>query len=376
MAQADGFLRTETASREETINWVEVMGRNGSCLSMGKTTLSWAVVGCMVMLATLLTLKGALAEGPGGFPNRPITLFVPYGEGGGSDQLSRTMADSIQTIEPIAFDIQNRPGQAGQKVIPEFMATPADGYTVIQHIDDAVSAYAAGSIPEDPARDWIPLAMVQITFSQLYVRGDDPRFNDWKSFLAYARNNPNELVIANVSYDGSMERVNMQQLEQVLGFKVRQVSFDKPKERYEALLYGRVDLLFEQPGDVGKYLDSGAMKPILTFLPERPDAFADVPTHGDVGANFESLLRFRGFYVKKGTDPEIVSYLEQAFRAGFESAAFQAFNRKKYMHLIDSYRDRAQSIGLIDQTVTQYQDTYQGMLYEVLQDYLRSDGKS
>ena len=357
------------------MNGVEVMGCNGSGLSIEKTALSWAAIGCMVM-AALVTVKGALAEGPGAFPDRPITLFVPYGEGGGSDQLSRTMAESIQTIEPITFDIQNRPGQAGQKVIPEFMSTPADGYTVIQHIDDAVSAYAAGSIPENPATDWIPLAMVQITFSQLYVRGDDPRFNDWNSFLAYAQENPNELVIANVSYDGSMERVNMQRLEQALGFKVRQVSFDKPKERYEALLYGRVDLLFEQPGDVSKFLDSGEVMPILTFFSERPDAFADVPTHTDVGASFDSLLRFRGFYVKNGTDPEIVSYLERIFRAGFENATFQKFNRKKYMHLIDSYRDRTESIDLIDQTVAQYQDTYQDMLYDVLQDYLQSDGRS
>ena len=336
---------------------------------------SWFLAGGLA-LASMFVNGPLEAKGPGGFPEGPITLFVPYGEGGGSDQLSRTMAESIQTIEPIAFDIQNRPGQAGQKVIPEFMGTTADGYTVIQHIDDAVSAYAAGSVPENPAEDWIPLAMVQITFSQLYIRGDETRFSDWASFLAYAKANPKELVIANVSYDGSMERVNMQRLEQALGFQVRQVSFDKPKERYEALLYGRVDVLFEQPGDVGQYLDSGEMEPILTFFSERPDAFADVPTHTEVGANFNSLLRFRGFYVKNGTDPEIVSYLENVFRAGFESRTFQDFNRKKYMHLIDSYRDRQESIGLIDRTVAQYQATYQEMLYEVFQDYIKDSGGS
>ena len=345
-----------------------------------KSALRNVVGGLLIAGLTLATqmhlATKSLAAGPDGYPNKPITLFVPYGEGGGSDQLSRTMAKSIQEIEPIAFDIQNRPGQAGQKVIPEFMATPADGYTVIQHIDDAVSAYAAGSIPENPASDWIPLAMVQITFSQLYIRGDDPRFSDWESFLAYATQNPNQLVIANVSYDGSMERVNMQRLEQALGFQVRQVSFDKPKERYEALLYGRVDVLFEQPGDIRKYLDSGEMKPILSFFPERPSAFADTPTHIEVGADFESLLRFRGFYVKNGTDPGIVAYLEDVFRAGFNGPTFQAFNEKKYMHLIESYRDRNASIGLIDQTVDQYQATYRDMLFEEFQGYVGNEGKS
>lgn len=341
-----------------------------------RKVLGLCLIAGLAIALPMLSAKTGMAAGPDGFPKRPITLFVPYGEGGGSDQLSRTMAESIQEIEPTPFDIQNKPGQAGQKVIPEFMATPTDGYTVIQHIDDAVSAYAAGSIPENPARDWIPLAMVQITFSQLYVRGNDPRFSDWDSFLAYAQDNPNELVIANVSYDGSMERVNMQRLEQALGFKVRQVSFDKPKERYEALLYGRVDVLFEQPGDIRKHLDSGEMKPILSFFPERPSAFADIPTHIDVGANFESLLRFRGFYVKNGTDPEVVAYLESLFRAGFNTQTFQDFNRKKYMHLIDSYRDRDAAIGLIDETVDQYQATYRDMLYEEYQGYVAAGGKS
>ncbi len=352
-----------------------MMWHLGEMTGFGGTIGRFLAAGLITVLP-VLSANSALATGPDGFPQKPITLFVPYGEGGGSDQLSRTMADSIQDIEPTPFDIQNRPGQAGQKVIPEFMEAPADGYTVIQHIDDAVSAYAAGSITENPANDWIPLAMVQITFSQLYVRGNDPRFSDWQSFLAYAQENPNELVIANVSYDGSMERVNMQRLEQALGFKVRQVSFDKPKERYDALLYGRVDVLFEQPGDIRQHLDSGEMKPILSFFPERPSAFADVPTHIEAGADFESLLRFRGFYVKNGTDPEIVAYLEDLFRAGFNTPKFQDFNQQKYMHLIDSYRDRDEAIGLIDQTVQQYQATYRDMLYEIFQGYVADSGKS
>lgn len=154
---------------------IEVMGLHVENRSDLTKFIGLVVATGLVMATGMLSAAEVQAAGPNGYPNRPITLFVPYGEGGGSDQLSRTMAESIQEIEPIAFDIQNKPGQAGQKVIPEFMATPADGYTIIQHIDDAVSAYAAGSILENPAFDWIPLAMVQITFSQLYIRADDPK---------------------------------------------------------------------------------------------------------------------------------------------------------------------------------------------------------
>ena len=101
------------------------------------------------------------------------------------------------------------------------------------------------------------------------------------------------------------------------------------------------------------------MKPILTFLDSRPDAFADVPTHGEVGAGFDALLRFRGFYAKKGVPDDRLGYLEQVFAAGFQHESFQAFNEKKYMHLIDSYRNTADSVTLLNGAVETYQAVYQ-----------------
>jgi len=295
---------------------------------------------------------------PEGFPERPITMIVPYGAGGGSDQLSRAMADAIQSAAGVSFQVVNKPGGGGRAAIPDFMTAPPDGYTVMEHIDDAATLFASGKISENPAEDWVPLAMAQITFSQLYIRPDDERFSDWDSFLAYARANPGQVTIANVGNVGSMERINMLLLEQDLGFETKQISFDKPAERYAALIGGHVDALFEQPGDVRNFLDSGQMKPILTFLDSRPEAFADVPTHLDVGANFDALLRFRGFYAKKGIPDDRLDYLEQVFAAGFQHDSFQAFNEKKYMNLINSYRNKEESIALLNGAVETYQKVY------------------
>jgi len=293
-----------------------------------------------------------------GFPERPITMIVPYGAGGGSDQLSRAMADAIQSAADVNFQVVNKPGGGGRAAIPDFMTAPADGYTVMEHIDDAATLFASGKISENPAEDWVPLAMAQITFSQLYIRPDDDRYSDWESFLAYAQANPGQVTIANVGNVGSMERINMLMLEQALGFETKQISFDKPAERYAALIGGHVDALFEQPGDVRSFLDSGQMKPILTFLDSRPEAFADVPTHLEAGADFDALLRFRGFYARKGIPDERLAYLEQIFAAGFEQDSFQAFNEKKYMNLINSYRNKEDSIALLNGAVETYQAVY------------------
>ena len=322
---------------------------------------SFSVLGlAATMMATPVMVRADeyLPPKPTGFGTRPLTMIVPFGAGGGSDQLARAMARAMKAEAGLSFQIINKPGGGGTAAIPDFMLAPADGYTVLEHIDNAISAYASGDIRENPAVDWVPLCMTQITFSQIYVRTDDTEITDWASFIKKAKANPGQLAMANLGKVGSMELVVMQQLLDALGIKIKQIAYDKPAERYGALIGGHVNALFEQPGDVRNFLDAGQMKPILTFLDSRPSAFPDAPTHIEVGADFEALTRFRGFYVKKGVPQDRVNYLAAACKAGFKNARYAAFNKKKYMHLIDSYRDSSGSIQLINNAVKTYRDMY------------------
>ena len=314
-----------------------------------------------IALALSATQPANSLEKPEGFGVRPLTMIVPFGPGGGSDQLARAMAKAMEEAAGISFQVVNKPGGGGTAAIPDFMLAPADGYTVLEHIDNAISAFAAGDIRENPASDWIPLCMTQITFSQIYMRPDEDRFSDWASLVEYAKDNPGAVTMANVGIVGSMELVVTEQLESALGLDFNLIAFDKPAERYAALIGGHVDLLFEQPGDVRNFLDAGQMVPILSFLNERPAAFADVPTHRDAGADFEPLTRFRGFYVKAGVPDDIAAFLSDACRAGFETPDYQAFNESKYMHLIDSFRDTEGSRMLINDAVATYKDMYKMM---------------
>lgn len=300
----------------------------------------------------------ASLDKPDGFPERPLTIIVPYGAGGGSDQLTRAMAASLETVIGVGVQVVNKPGGGGMAAVPDFMTAPADGYTLLESIDDAVTNHVSGKLKENPGEDWTPVAMAQITFSQIYIRPDDDRFTDWASFVAYAKANPGQVKMANLGNLGSMERVSMLKIEQNTGIETNQIAFDKPAERYGALIGGHVDALFEQPGDVRNFLDAGQMKPILTFLTERPSAFPDTPSLSDVGADFEPLLRFRGFWLHPEVPEERRAYLEAAFKEAWASDSFQAFNEKKYMHLIDSYRDTAGSKALIQNAIETYTAVY------------------
>ncbi|MEM7209501.1 MAG: tripartite tricarboxylate transporter substrate binding protein [Pseudomonadota bacterium] len=309
-------------------------------------------------------MPGSLDK-PDGFPQRALTMIVPYGPAGGSGQVAQAMAQAVTELTDVSINRDHKPGGSGTVGMTAYMAAPADGYSVLEHIDDASSAHALDSSKPNPASDLVPLVTSQITFSQIYIRKDEDRYTDWDSFVAWVKAQDGKATIANVSKEGSMERVTMKFITDATGMKIQQISFDKGAPRYGALAGGQVDALFEQPGDVRKFLDAGKFKPILTILKDRPSAFADVPSLSDAGLNFDPLFRFRGFYVHKDAPADRIAWLQWAFQKAFCEESYQAFNESKYMNLIESFRDTDGSKELITATISQYRDVYKEMGLEV-----------
>jgi tripartite-type tricarboxylate transporter receptor subunit TctC len=275
------------------------------------------------------------------------------------------MAQAVSDLTGVSINRDHKPGGSGTVGMTAYMASPADGYAVMEHIDDASSAHALDSGRPNPASDLIPLVTSQITFSQVYIRTNEERFNDWNSFVKWVKAQDGKATIANVSKEGSMERVNMKFITDATGMKIQQISFDKGAPRYGALAGGQVDALFEQPGDVRKFMDAGKFKPILTLLKERPSAFADVPSLTDVGLDFDPLFRFRGFYVHKDAPADRVEWLQWAFQKAYCQDSYQQYNESKYMTLIESYRDTEGSKEVITKTIAQYREVYKAMGLEV-----------
>jgi tripartite-type tricarboxylate transporter receptor subunit TctC len=298
---------------------------------------------------------------PGGFPERALTMVVPYGPGGGSGQVAAAMAEAVTSLTSVGINRDHKPGGSGPVGMTAYMAAPADGYAVLEHIDDASSAHALDSSKPNPAVDLIPLVISQVTFSQVYIRSNETRFTDWPSFVEWVQAQGGKATIANVSKEGSMERVMMKFITEASDMEIQQISFDKGAPRYGALLGGQVDALFEQPGDVRNFLDAGNFKPILTVFNERPAAFSDVPTHIEMGMNFEPLLRFRGFYVHKDSPSERVDWLKWAFQRAYCEDSYQAYNDSKFMNVIDSYRDTDGAVEMIKAAIMQYRDVYKAM---------------
>ncbi len=320
--------------------------------------MALAKLAAAAVAASIAVSGSALAlEKPGGFPDRPLTIIVPFGAGGGSDNVSRAWASAMQPIIGQPLQVVNMPGGGGLGALPEFMAATKDGYTVLQTIDSAIADHVAGRLPQNPATDWAPLCATQITFNQVYINGSDDRFSNWEEFADYA--SQNRVTVALVGGPGTSKRLIMDLLNEELDLRMSAVAFDRPSERFGALVGGQVDALISQPGDTRSFVDEGEFVPILTVYDERPDAFADVPTHREVGADFAPLLRFRGFWSHPDVPAERREYLEQACAMAFEDENYQAFNEQNFMHLIDSFRDAEGFRAMIEETIEIYREALQ-----------------
>lgn len=304
----------------------------------------------------------AQATGPdkvGGFPERTVSIIVPFGPGGGSDQVARAWSKAMQSVTGVPFQVENKPGGGGVAAIPDFLSRPKDGYTILQQTDALISAGAAKQVDAEIGTDIVPICFTQATFSQVYIRPNETRFTDWASLLDYAKQNPGKLTLANIGIANSMEVILVDELAKAAGVDWKVISYDKPTERYAALLGQHADVLFEQPGDVRKFLEAKQMKPVLTILNEAPSAFADVPSLKEAGLDIPVLLRARGFWLHKDVAPERMTYLRQACKLAFDDADYQKFNTSKYMHLARSYYDGEDAVKLVKDMLATYRKAAQ-----------------
>ena len=147
----------------------------------------------------------------------------------------------------------------------------------------------------------------------------------------------------------------MGKLEEYFGFTTKQVMFDKPAQRYGAVIGGNLDVLMEQPGDVIKHVQAGKLLPVIAIWPERFKVFADTKATGaDYGLKWNPLLRIRSFWVKSATPQEIKDYLDAVFAKAYQGDDHQAFLKRKALDIVNSYYGSKDMTKIFDEAVATY----------------------
>lgn len=312
------------------------MKKFGICISLIAMVLSLAV-GCSNSQST----EGQQAENGNAakgldFPKRPITVMVPWGTGGGSDQMVRALTSSTEKANPgLKFVVQNMPGAAGLTGLNYVMQQPEDGYMLYEVLTDQLVQMATGET-NHKLDDIVPVVQTQSILNFLYIKGSETRFTNFDELVEYAKQHDGEVKVGTTGLN-SFDTVMLSAIEKDLGIKFKNVPFNNPAERYAGLQGGFIDVLFEQIGDVKQFVESGEFKPVLVYHNEKVAAYPDVPTTVEKGID-ETTAYSRGIWVKKGTPQEVIDYLNEVFKKGMETEEWKKFNEMQ-VALPTSYQD-------------------------------------
>jgi tripartite-type tricarboxylate transporter receptor subunit TctC len=262
------------------------------------------------VVALWLLSLGAWAQG---YPNRPITLIVPWPAGGSTDTHLRKLGELVgkQLGQPVV--IENRPG-AGGMLGPAGMAANAkpDGYTISQLTVAAFRQPHMQKVDYDPIRDFTYIVGVSGYTFGVVVKNDSP-FKTFNDVIAYARANPGQFSYSSTG-TGTSPHLLMEEVAYKAGVQLNHIPFKGNADSTQALMGGHVMAQSDATG-WGKFVDQGAFRLLVTFGDQRTRWGA--PTAKELGYDVVSYSPY-GIVGPKGMDPKIVKILHDAFKRASE----------------------------------------------------------
>lgn len=256
------------------------------------------------------------------FPERALSLVVPFAPGGIADLTARAVAEQMARSlgQPVVVD--NRPG-AGAIHASQVVATARpDGHTLLLLSNGhAVSVGLFKKLPYDVQKDFVPISTLG-SFDLGIFTAAGSRFASLKDVLAAARAAPGKLSIATIA-PGSTQHLAAKLFETVAGIEVLVVPYKGSPAVLTALRAGEVDLAFEIVAPMLPQLQSGVIRALAVSSSQRNPALPEVPTMQQAGVAQYNVASWNALAAPSGTPPEVVAMLGRAVREAVAAPSVQ-----------------------------------------------------
>ncbi|MDB5877702.1 MAG: hypothetical protein JWQ41_1116 [Variovorax sp.] len=244
------------------------------------------------------------------FPDRTITIVVPYAPGGAADALARQLAVRMGARLGTSVIIDNRPGASGT-IGQAFVArAPADGYTMLY---DATpfsinpSLYSNLSFTD---KSFKPLSLVSLAPNVLIVRKDSP-IKDQKDLVAKAKAEPGKFTFASGG-SGTVQRLAAEQYRQGLGLDMLHVPYKSGGPAISDVMGGQVDFMFGTLAASYPLVTSGKLRALAISSLKRSPLLPEVPTVAESVLPGYEAYEWNGLLLPAGTPDAVVQQLHKA----------------------------------------------------------------
>jgi len=249
------------------------------------------------------------------YPERPVTIVVPFTPGGSSDITARTVAAKLQESLGQSFIIDNKPGANGG-LGGKFVATSKpDGYTLFV---GSIGVFAINQslykdLGYDTKKDFDLLSVAVRTPNALVTRANFPA-NNVAEFIDYLKKNPGKVSFAS-SGTGSSDHLTAALFWQKTGTSGIHVPYKGGSAAHLDLIAGNVDVSFQNLGSITQHVKAGKMKLLAVTADKRDPAVPDVPTLTEAGVPGIAVYSWQAFVAPKGLPANVKARLQPALIA-------------------------------------------------------------
>ena len=255
-------------------------------------TAKWAATAAMLVCAVLF-VPIASAQTP--WPDRPVTMIVPWAPGGSTDILARTLSEHLTKTFGQPFVVENRPGASGNIGSNVVARAKPDGYTLLvgSMSTHAMNGSLFASMPFKPVGDFTPIALVAYVTNTMVVNAAVPA-NTVAELIAYAKANPGKLAYASAG-PGSTNHLSAALFEKAAGIQMLHVPYKGGAPAVQDTVAGQTQVFFSAGTQTLPHVKSGKLKLLAVTEDKRSSLLSTTPTVAETLPGYELAVWYGMF---------------------------------------------------------------------------------
>ncbi len=280
----------------------------------------------VVLLASLMGLilscsGKSSSKDTASYPNGPVTIICPYSAGGGTDNVSRAIADAAKGDFPYGIAVENRTGGAGAVGMSYGMNAKPDGSIITMITVELVMLPHTGTGGDIDYKEFIPIAMVNSGYSAITVAANSP----YKTLEDLVNAGKQKQLQVGNSGVGSIWHMAGAGFAQAAGLEMVHIPFEGAAPAITSLLGNHIDAVSVSYAEVQSQVEAGALRTLAVLAPNRLPECPEIPTVEELGYGELAIGTWRGFAVPAGTPDTIVEYITSSIMKAVDTETFKTF---------------------------------------------------
>jgi tripartite-type tricarboxylate transporter receptor subunit TctC len=259
----------------------------------------------LVSTATVAAALPALTSAQA-WPNKPVTLIVPFPPGGGTDAFARPLSAQLSKQLGKQVIIDNRGGAGGTVGAALAAKAAPDGYTFfIGAVHHAIAPSFYPKLDYDIEKDLVPMTTIASPPQVIVVNPNRVQATDLKGLLDHLRKNPGKMNYGSAG-NGTSHHLAGELFKQMSKTFIVHIPYRGAGPALQDLIAGNVDMMFDGLGSSAQHIRSNRIRAIAVAAPKRVPAFPNLPTAAEAGLPGYEVATWYGIWAVKGTPKEIV----------------------------------------------------------------------